>query len=97
MYCCSQALSANVDVNDDALRLASDTRVAIGNGEGDHFVGACDDARKLALVLNLALGDGFHDGGMVGAKIDEAVGHAQLPERLEEGIARGVPGHVSVE
>ena len=75
-----------------ALGLAGDTGVAIGHGEGDHFVGACYDARELALLFDLALGNGFDDGGMIGAEIDEAVGHAQFPKCLEEGITGGVPG-----
>ena len=78
-------------MHDYALRLASDTCVAVGHGEGHHFVGACYDARELALLFNLAFGNGFDDRGMVGAEIDETVGHAQFPECLKEGIAGGVP------
>ena len=92
----SQALGADVHMYDDALGLARDAGVAIGHGEGDHFVGTCYDGGELALLLNLALGDGFDNGGMVGAEIDEAVGHAQFPERLKKGITRGVPGRVSI-
>ena len=79
-------------MHDYALRLAGDACVAVGHGEGHHFVGACYDAGELALLLNLAFGNGFDDGGMVGAKVDEAVGHTQFPKRLKEGIAGGVPG-----
>ena len=77
-----------------ALGLASDAGIAIGHGESDHFVGACYDARELALLFNLALGDGFDDGGMVGAEIDEAIGDAQLPKCLKEGITCSIPGRL---
>ena len=77
-----------------ALGLARDAGITIGHGEGDHFVGACCDARELALLLNLALGDRFDDGGMVGAEIDEAIGDAQFPECLKEGIACSIPGRL---
>ena len=80
----------------DALGLASNTSIAIGHGEGDHFIRTCYDAREPALVFNLALGNGFDDGGMVGAEIDKAVGNAQFPERFKEGITCGVPGRLSV-
>lgn len=84
-------------MHNDTQRLSSDTGVAIGHGESNHFVWACYDARELALVFNLAFGNGFDDGGMVGAEIDEAVGHAQFPERFKEGIAGGVPRRLSVD
>lgn len=93
----SQSLSPDVNVDYYALGLASDAGVAISHREGDHFVGACYDVRELALLFNLALGNGFDDGGMVGAEIDEAVRHAQFPKRLKEGITRGVPRCLSVD
>ena len=77
-----------------ALGLARGSGIAISHGEGDHFVGACYDARELALLFNLALGDSFDDGGMVGAEVDEAIGDAQFPKRLKEGITCSIPGRL---
>ena len=83
-------------MHDYTLWLASDTCVAVGHGEGDHFVGACYDAREMALLFSLAFGDGFYYGRVIGSEIDEAVCDAQFPECFEESITRGVPERLSV-
>jgi hypothetical protein len=54
-------------------------------GEGTNLVRTGDDLGELALLLILALDDGFDDGGMVRSEIDEDVADAIFPEGLEEG------------
>ena len=92
----SQPLGADVHMYDDALGIARDAGVAVRHGKGDHFVGTCYDGGELALFSSLTFGNGFDDRGMVGAEIDEAIGYAQFPKCLKEGITRGVPGRLSI-
>lgn len=44
-----------------------------------YFIGAGDDAWKLALLLPSTLDHSFDDTRMVGAQIHEDVGHAGVP------------------
>ena len=88
----SQPLRPYVHVHDDALGFAGDAGVAVGHGEGDHFVGTCYDGGKSVRCLELTLCDGFEDGWVIGAEVDEAVANAEFPEGLEEGVTGCVPG-----
>lgn len=81
-------------MHNHALRPARDAGVAVGHGEGDHFVGARDDGGEAGPSFHLPLGDGFDDGWVVGAQVDEAVRHAQFPQGFEKGIAGRIPGFV---
>jgi hypothetical protein len=77
VYRGTEALCSDVDVDDNALRFASEAGVAIGHGKSDHLeksalvatsssggaylIGTGDDLGELALLLILAFDDGFYD------------------------------------
>lgn len=79
----AKALRADVDVHDDALGLAREAGIAVGHGEGDHFVGAGDDAGEGGGAGGLAFDDGFEDGRVVRAKVDEAVRYSGLRDEMD--------------
>lgn len=45
---------------------------------GSYLIWTRDDARELTFLLILAFDNGFHDGRMVRAQVDEAVSDAGL-------------------
>lgn len=65
MYRSSKPLCANVNMNNNTLRLACQTSVAICHRKCHHFVGACYDLWKLSLLLNLTFNYSFNDRGMI--------------------------------
>ena len=84
-------MCANIDVDDDALRAASQSGISIGHGKSDHLVRTCDDLGKLALLFILAFDDGFDDGWVVASQVDKAMRDAGLPDGLEKGEGCCVP------
>jgi hypothetical protein len=44
-----------------------------------------DDLGELALVLILALDNGFDDAGVVGAQVHKGMCYARVPQGFEEG------------
>ncbi len=84
----AQALRADVDVHDDALGLAREAGIAVCHGKGDHLVGTGDDAGEGGGAGGLAFDDGFKDGWVVRAEVDEAVRYSSL--KGERGFSRGV-------
>jgi hypothetical protein len=101
MYGGTEALCSDVNMDDDALRLASQSSIAIGHGKSDHLersalivassstgaylIRTGDDLGELALLLNLAFDNGFNDGRVVAPKVHKDVGDAILPQCLEKG------------
>jgi hypothetical protein len=80
-----EALCSDVDVHDDTLRFAGQSRVAVRHGERNHLVWTRDDLGKLAFLLILAFDNSFNDGRMVAPEVDKDVRDAILPQSLEEG------------
>lgn len=74
----TEALSPDVYVYDHALGFVGQASVAVGHGQGDHFVGAGDYAGKLGFLLILAFDYGFDDGGVVAAEVDKDVSYPGL-------------------
>jgi hypothetical protein len=50
-----------------------------------HFIRTGDDLRELALLLILALDDGFDDGRVIRSEVDENIADSIFPECLKEG------------
>jgi len=65
----TQALRADIDVHDHALRFVGQARVAVCHAEGDHLVRAGDNLGKGALLFILAFDYGFDYRGVVGAQV----------------------------
>jgi hypothetical protein len=62
-----------------------------------YLVWTSHDFGELALLLILAFDNGFNDGGMVGAEVDEDMSDACLPDGLEEGKGCRVPDALSAK
>ena len=65
MHSGTQSLRADIDVDNDALRFAGESGVAVGHGEGHHLIWTRDDAWKVAFLLPLH--HGLNDAWVVGA------------------------------
>ena len=83
----SEALSTNIDMDDDTLRLACQAGEAIGHRERYHLIGTRDYLREGIGPVFLAFHDGFEQGRMVGAKVDEAVGDPKLFSESRKSVA----------
>lgn len=59
-----------------------------------YLIWACDYLWELTFLLILAFDDGFDNGGVIRAQIDEAVRNAGLPNGLEESEGCCVPAHL---
>lgn len=91
MNSCSEPLSTDVHMDDNALRLPRESGVAIGHREGDHFVRTSYDAGEGVFLFYLPFRYGLYDAGMVRAKIDEDVFDTKLNQALKEGITSRMP------
>jgi hypothetical protein len=101
VYRGTEALGSDVDVNDNALRFASEAGVAIGHGKSDHLersallvdpssgsadlIRTGDDLGELALLLILALDNSFDNGRVIATQVHKDMRDAILPQCLEEG------------
>ena len=86
----SETLSANIDMDDDTLRLACQAGEAISHRERYHLIGTRDYLGEGIGPVFLAFDDGFEKGGMVGAKVDEAVGDPKLFSESRKSVALSV-------
>jgi hypothetical protein len=66
-----ERLSANINMDEDGLRLACDSRIAIGHGDSGYLGGAGDKLRPCVRSFSLAFDNCLEDGGMIRPDIDK--------------------------
>lgn len=58
-----------------------------------YLIGTCDDPGKVPFLLVLTLDNGFHDGGVVGAQVDEDMCDTSLQQyQLSDSWELGTMG-----
>ena len=80
----AQSLRSAFDMDDHGLRLAADLRMAMSDGQRDHFVGTGDD-RGHGAPLRSCFGNRFNKPGVIAAEIDEDMADVLLGKGLEKG------------
>ena len=89
MQSLAERRSPDVDVHDHALGSSGYARVAVGGGDGDHFV-LEEEHLGIFFVGVVAADVGFDYAGVVGAEDCEEAVYACFGEGFEEDVGDGV-------
>ncbi len=88
MHSSPEALSANIDMYDHALRLACQASEAISHRKGNHFIRTRDDLGEGIRLAFLAFHDGFEKRRVISTEVDKAIRDSKLLIEEEKSIMR---------